>query len=89
MRRLGDQAEVVLGHDPGHQLALKMVAEVRRDRPVEQLDGLPRLQPQVRDGRVEGLLDDRLERLVGARLGELADPAGKAKRVPGITETVR
>src|SRR3970040_862728 len=76
MTGLGAQAEVVLRHNAGHQLTLKVVGEVRGDRAVYQFGELLEGQANVLNGVVVSLFDDGLKRLIWAGFGKFGDAAG-------------
>jgi hypothetical protein len=44
---LGHQAQVILGHDAGHQLAAEMIREIRSDAAVDNREELALAQPEV------------------------------------------
>ena len=71
--RLGAQAQVVLDHDAGHQLAGKMVGEVGGHRAIHDLDELAMGQSEVGNSIVICLFDQRGKGLVWAGFGKLAN----------------
>ncbi len=70
---LGAQAQVVLGHDAGHQLAGEVIGEIGGHRAIHQAGEGRKVEADIVDGVVVGFFDDRLEGLVGPCFGKLGN----------------
>ena len=76
MRGLRHQAEIILHHDAGHQLASEVVGEIGNHRAIDNLEKLGVFDANVIEHVVIGLFHQRGESLIRPRFGKFTHPPG-------------